>query len=135
MATKINKITDKTATTLKSIKELVELMKKKLDWIELTANSTSTSIRFVREQQSVMNDKLDQHTKTLKSHTSLLTKHTGILTKHTSILEKHTGQLSALFVDVHHVQESVKALGDEIVENRKTRKEVVKIKERLGLAS
>ena len=64
-----------------------------------------------------MNDKLDQHTKTLKSHTSLLTKHTGILTKHTSILEKHTGQLSALFVDVHHVQESVKALGDEIVEN------------------
>src|SRR3990167_6102385 len=110
MATKINKITDKTATTLKSIKELAEIMKKKLDWIELTANSTSTSIRFVREQQSVINDKLDQHTKTLKSHTSLLTKHTGIL-------EKHTGQLSALFVDVHHVQESVKALGDEIVEN------------------
>lgn len=111
----------KAETTLRSIKELVELMKKKLDWIELTSSSISTSMRFVREQQSIINDKLDQHTKTLKSHTLLL--------------KRHANKLDALLVDVDQLQQESKALGDEIVENRKTRKEVTKIKQHLGLAS
>jgi predicted nucleic acid-binding Zn-ribbon protein len=135
MVVKASKTVDKNTSTLRAIKELVEIIKKKLDWMELRTSSTSSAVQRIQEQQSVMNDKLDQHTKTLKSHTLTLAGHTKIHTKHTSILEKHTGQLGALLLDVDQLQQESKALGDEIVENRKTRKEVKKIKQRLGLAS
>ena len=57
---------------LRPIKELVEVTKKKVDGQELFLHSTAANVRSIKEQQSVMNEKLDDHTKTLAEHTKIL---------------------------------------------------------------
>lgn len=50
-------------------------------------------------------------------------------------LDELNDKVGTVIVDTSDIKDEVKALGDEIVENRKTRKEVKEIKEHLGLAS
>ncbi len=45
---------------LKQIKELLEIVKHKVDRIEVTQVGQSASIHLMRDQQSVMNEKLDK---------------------------------------------------------------------------
>lgn len=52
--------------TLKSIKELVEIIKHKLDMVENIQTGDSASIRLMRDQLSVVNEKLDKVTSELK---------------------------------------------------------------------
>lgn len=51
--------------TLKSIKELVEIIKNKVERVETTQMGNSASIRLTRDQLSVVNEKLDKVTKRL----------------------------------------------------------------------
>lgn len=46
---------------LRPVKEIVELIKKKVDNQELHIDVTSHNTRVVKEQQSVINEKLDSH--------------------------------------------------------------------------
>lgn len=51
---------------LRSVKDIVELIKKKVDSQELFLHTTSENVRSVKEQQSIINEKLDKHTKILE---------------------------------------------------------------------
>lgn len=51
---------------LRSIRDMVELTKKKVDSQELFLHTTSENVRFIKEQQSIINEKLDEHTRILE---------------------------------------------------------------------
>lgn len=44
---------------LKTIKELLEIVKHKVDMMEVSRTGQSASLHLMKDQQSVMNDKLD----------------------------------------------------------------------------
>lgn len=50
---------------IRPVKEIVELIKKKVDNQELYIDVTSHNTRAVKEQQSVINEKLDSHSAAL----------------------------------------------------------------------
>lgn len=50
---------------IRPVKDIVEVIKKKVDGHDLYLHSTSGNVRSIKEQQSVMNDKLDSHTASL----------------------------------------------------------------------
>ncbi len=45
--------------TVKPLKELVEVLKSKIDHQELYLTTTSSNVKSIKEQQSVVNEKLD----------------------------------------------------------------------------
>lgn len=52
----------------RAIKELLEVIKHKVDGTEVRVRMLSHEIREVKDQQSVLNEKLDQIQETLESH-------------------------------------------------------------------
>ncbi|MDO8570634.1 MAG: hypothetical protein Q7R97_03555 [Candidatus Daviesbacteria bacterium] len=64
---------------LRSVKELVEITKKKVGGQELSLLSTSSNVRTIKEQISVMNEKLDEHSVILEKLTKTLSEHTDLL--------------------------------------------------------
>ncbi len=52
---------------LRPIKDIVEMVKKRVDGQELHINVTAENVRSVKEQQSIMNEKLDSHSASLMS--------------------------------------------------------------------
>ncbi len=50
---------------IRPVKEIVEIIKKKVDNQELHIHVTTENVRSVKEQQSVMNEKLDSHSASL----------------------------------------------------------------------
>ena len=64
---------------LKKIKDLVEIVVKKIRGMEAQQSIMAEQVRVVKDQQSVMNDKLDNHTEILESHTAKLDNHTEAL--------------------------------------------------------
>ncbi len=50
---------------IRSVKDIVEVIKKKVDNQELHIHVTTENVRTVKEQQSVMNDKLHSHSASL----------------------------------------------------------------------
>ena len=60
------------ADDLKKIRELVEIVVKKVRDIELFQISSADQTRFIKDQQSVVNDKLDSMQETLDNHTASL---------------------------------------------------------------
>lgn len=52
---------------IRPVKEIVEVIKKKVDNQELHIHVTTENVRSVKEQQSVMNEKLDSHSVSLVS--------------------------------------------------------------------
>jgi hypothetical protein len=50
---------------IRPVKDIVEVIKKKVDSQELHILVTTENVRSIKEQQSVMNDKLDSHTASL----------------------------------------------------------------------
>jgi hypothetical protein len=82
------------------IKELLEIIKHKLDNLEFFKTGQGASISLMRDQLSMMNSKFDQMQNeimimknTLGKHTQLLESHTQILESHTQVLESHTRSL------------------------------------------
>ncbi len=57
---------------LRDIKDLVELTKRQVDAQQLYIRTTSENVRMLREQQSLMNEKLDSMDKQLNQHTEAL---------------------------------------------------------------
>ena len=57
---------------LKKIKEFVEIIKHKVDMLEMGSRTQTTAFYTVKDQQSVMNEKLDNIEKTLREHTDKL---------------------------------------------------------------
>lgn len=61
----LKKIQQLVRDEIRPVKDLVEITKKKVDSQELYLHAASDNIRRVKEQQSLMNEKLDQHTDSL----------------------------------------------------------------------
>lgn len=50
---------------VRPVKDLVEMTKKKVESHDLFITTTSGSVRTIGEQQSIINEKLDNHTESL----------------------------------------------------------------------
>ncbi len=59
---------------VKPVREMVEVVSHKVRQIDNLQFTTSENIRKIRDQQSVMNEKLDIHRVTLDAHTETLVK-------------------------------------------------------------
>ncbi len=55
---------------IRPVKEIVEVIKKKVDNQELHIHVTTENVRSLKEQQSVMNEKLDEIKETLEANTA-----------------------------------------------------------------
>ena len=58
--------------TIRPLKELVEVLKSKVNHQNIYLTSTSSNIRSVKEQQSVINEKLDEVQQTIKGNAKKL---------------------------------------------------------------
>lgn len=63
---------DNNSKKLLELKELLEIVKNKIDHMEIRQTSQSASISLVKDQLSVMNSKLDEMSETLDAHTGSL---------------------------------------------------------------
>lgn len=54
------------------IKEILEILQHKVSQLELFQHAAAANIRMIKDQQSVMNEKLDNHTVSLDNHTASL---------------------------------------------------------------
>lgn len=61
-----------TKKLIRSVKDIVELVKKRVDTIQMFQSSASDNIRMMKEQQSLMNEKLEEIQETQESHTGAL---------------------------------------------------------------
>lgn len=104
------------ADDIKRIKELVEIVAKKIRGIETQQDLMSAQVRMIKDQQSVMNDKLDTIDDTLDDHTKLLNQHTGKLDNHTAALMKIEDTLEG-YADMYKVN---KEKNDELEERVET---------------
>jgi len=55
---------------VRPLKELVEVLKHKVDGQEIFLHTTATNVRSIKEQQSVINEKLDEMKQTLDANTA-----------------------------------------------------------------
>lgn len=58
-----------TKKLIRSVKDIVELVKKRVDTIQMFQGTASDNIRLMKEQQSLMNEKLEEIQETQESHT------------------------------------------------------------------
>ena|SRR3989344_9408310 len=72
---------------LKQIKELLEIVAHKVDLMEVSRTGQSASFHLMKDQQSVMNVKLDDIHKDLEEVKETLESHTGVLVNIESTLE------------------------------------------------
>lgn len=93
-------------TELKLIRELLEILRHKVDGIDLRGRATSGSMQMIRDQQSVMNDKLNEHGE----------------------------KLDALLVDVNELKDDARANWDKItIVDEKHTKAIKEIRGHIGL--
>lgn len=59
---------------VRPVKDMVEIIKKDVDRLDFTAGASDRVIRFIKEQQSVMNEKLDNLSEKSDSHSVSLIK-------------------------------------------------------------
>ncbi len=105
---------------IRPLKDLVEIVQHKVDRIESSRSAQSTSFYLMRDQQSVMNEKLDTITKTLEDHTKKLDR-----------LEDKTDALSG---DIESLHDDVKAIKDKTgMYHDRNKREIDEIKTHLNL--
>ncbi len=75
----LKKIEGLIETQVRPVKDLVEIMTSKLRQAEIFQSVAAEQSRTIRDQVSVMNKKLDEHTKILEQHTVILEKHINII--------------------------------------------------------
>lgn len=106
--------------SLREIKEILEIVKHKVDMMEASRTGQSASIHFMRDQQSVMNGKLDALGKDLGE------------VKETQ--EDHTRRLEALAGDTEQLLMDVKGIRDkEDMAHSRNKREIDEIKTHLNL--
>ncbi len=105
---------------LKRIKEFVEIIKHKVDMLEMGSRTQTTELFIVKDRQSLMNEKLD-----------ILSKDVGEV-KETQ--GEHTKRLAALAGDMEQVLSEVRATHDEIgLWHQRDKREIDQIKKHVGL--
>ena len=98
---------------LKTVKELVEIIKHKIDMLEMGSRTQITAFYIMKDQQSVMNEKLDNIEKTLR---------------------EHTDKLDSLAGDMEQVLTELKSTHDEIgLWHQRDKRELDEIKTHLNL--
>ncbi len=85
---------------LKQIKELLEIVKHKIDMMEIGRTGQSASFNLVKDQQSVMNEKLDAIGKDLDDVRETLQNHSGALMSIESVLEGYADSEDELNIEV-----------------------------------
>lgn len=50
---------------IRGVKDIIEVIKHKVDTMQMFQSTASDNIRLIKEQQSLMNEKLDNHTAAL----------------------------------------------------------------------
>lgn len=86
----INKLTEIIKEGIRPVKDLVEMTKKRVDGQDLFLHTTAENVRRIKEQQSLMNEKIDGHSKVLEKHLKILDKHSTTLDKHSKILDTNS---------------------------------------------
>ena len=61
----LKKISELIKEEIRSVKDIVEVIKHKVDTLQMFQSTTSDNIRLIKEQQSIINEKLDNHTAAL----------------------------------------------------------------------
>lgn len=64
---------------MRSLKDMVEIVRNKVDRQEMTVLNTAENVRTIRDQQSIMNGKLDEHGEALDQVKETLGSHTASL--------------------------------------------------------
>lgn len=77
----------KKSDDLKQIKELLEIVRHKVDTMEFKRTGESASLYLIKDQQSVMNEKLDAIGQDLEDVKETLRSHTGALMSIEATLE------------------------------------------------
>lgn len=88
----------------RELKDLLEIIKNKVDHISASQAMQSTQIHFIRDQQSVINEKLDVNEEKINA---LIT---------TS--EEHSDKLDTLQLSVVETEQSIRTYGDMYQKNR-----------------
>ncbi len=97
---------DDTNKFLKEIKEVLEIVNSKVKMLESSQRLTSHQITFIKDQQSVMNEKLTEH----------------------------TDKLDALMAETLDMHQQVGAIWDRIsLESDENAKQIKEIKQHVGL--
>lgn len=66
------KLTQLFKKEIRGVKDIIEIMKRKVDTIQMFQSTASNNIKLIKEQQSLMNEKLDNHTAALRDIESRL---------------------------------------------------------------
>lgn len=98
---------------IKTIKELLEIIKHKVGMVEMRQTTQSSHISVMKDQQSVINEKLDEMKETQ---------------------EDHTKRLEALAVDSEQLLMDIKGIRDkEGMAHSRNKREIDEIKRHVGL--
>jgi len=105
---------------IRPVKEIVEVVKQKVDGQDLYQRSTTSTVRSLKEQMSVMNEKLDS----VFDQTAKLTEG---MTEVKEVLDEHSNKINALVLEVHEIHQELGSSKD------KTTLKLDKLKEHVGL--
>ena len=112
---------------LKQIKRLLEIVKHKVDLMEVSRKGQSATMYLMKDQQSAMNGKLDVLSKDIEG-----VKETQDNMKETQ--EDHTSRLEALSGDTEELLNKVKGIKDGIgLWHQRDKREIDEIKRHLDM--
>lgn len=106
----VNKITNLIDNLITPVKEIVEVIKHKVDTMEFLQRANSENVRMMRDQQSVMNKKLDEQGKKLDEHGRILKEHGRVL----KVVFDHSGKLTEDITDIKDTLHSQSAILKQI---------------------
>ena len=104
---------------LREVKDIVEATKHKVDRHDLFLETTAHNVRTIKEQQSIMNEKLDRHSKELKAITDRLDDPDDGLESINSRLEAVRSSVANMELTIEGYNEAYKANNDNIVKLHK----------------
>ena len=116
---------------LKKIKELVEIINSKTASLETRQYLLSQLVQMIKDQQSVMNNKLDNHNKRLdkitaiqNSHTKTLKDHSQVLRQMAQVLDENSETLNAHTASLMKLESMLAPLQEIYDEVKGTRRQV-----------
>lgn len=110
------KLEDLLKKTIRPVKELVEVLKSKVDKQQLYLVTTSSDVKSIKEQQSVMNEKLDAHGEKLEILWDQVERVTVDLTEVKEAQSLHTAVLNRIESKVDNNSEDTKKLDKRLAE-------------------
>src|SRR3989344_3900088 len=99
---------------LKQIKELLEIVAHKVDMMEVSRTGQSASFYLMKDQQSVMNAKLDAIRKDLEGVKETLQSHTGSLMNIEATLEGYADAYKVNKKNIERIDERLTIAEDQL---------------------